>query len=184
MLTKSYNSAKSVYLSMGISKDVVDKTMASLPKPEQLKMIVPAGFITYSIIVAFICYIVTQKILKRFKHEIPAIQPLSQWYIPSMVSFGIIIIFAASFVIMNSGMSNGSAYFINANIIFNFVFTLNAAAFLSWFLKKANVAKVLRWVIIIIAIMPPIGGVLYLVGIFDYVFDYRKLDSSRRKSVK
>lgn len=184
MLTKSYSTAKSMYLSMGMSKETVDKAMAALPKPEILRMIIPAGFITYSIIVSFICYIFTEKILKRFKHEIPTIKPLSEWYIPSKVSFGIIIIFIVSAIIMNSGMKNGESYFINANIIFDFVFTINAIAWLSWMLKKRNITKVLRWVVVIIAIMPPIGGYIYLVGIFDYILDYRKLDNSRRKPAK
>jgi uncharacterized protein YybS (DUF2232 family) len=183
-LTASYKTAKSMYTAMGISKDQIDKYMATMPTPQEMRLIIPAVFIMFSIFVAFISYISTQKILKRFKHEIPPIKPVSEWFIPSKVSFGILFIFAASFIMMAAGMSKGSSYFINANIIFRISFSLNAIALISWILKKRSIAGFVRWVIIIFVLISPVSQYLYIIGIFDYILDYRKLDNSRRLPVK
>lgn len=184
LLDSSYKNMKSMYQSMGVSKASIDKTMAYLPKPEQMRMIMPSAFIAYSIFVAFVCYMVTRMILRRFKYEVPALPALSEWYIPSRVSFAIIIILVISFIMMNTGAANGNASFVNANILFTLVFTVNAVALISWWLKKANVTKVLRWVIVVILVLSPLSMILSFLGIFDYIVDYRKLDSSRRKPKK
>ena len=180
-LTKTYQSVKDLYLGMGMSKETVKTFMATLPTAEIIKMIIPAGFITYSITAAFICYLITQKVLKRFRYAIPPIKSLSEWYIPSKASFAIIVIFGVSFLLMYSGFQNGQQYFVNANLLFNYAFTVNAVAFASWFLKKREVNKVLRVILIVFFITPPIGGVLYLLGVFDYIFDFRKLDPNRKR---
>jgi uncharacterized protein YybS (DUF2232 family) len=182
MLTKTYQTTKDMYLSMGMSKETVKTFMATLPTAETIKMIIPAGFLTYSVTAAFICYLITQKVLKRFRYAIPPIKPFSEWYIPSRASFAIITIFGVSFLLMYSGIENGQQYFVNANLIFNYAFTINAIAFASWFLKKREVNRILRIIIIIFCIMPPIGAVLYLLGVFDYIFDFRKLDPIRKKA--
>jgi uncharacterized protein YybS (DUF2232 family) len=184
MLTKSYQTAKDMYLSMGMSQETVKKLMASLPSAAIIKMIIPAGFLTYSVSAAFICYLITQKVLKRFKYAIPPIKPLSEWYIPYKASFAIIVIMGVSFLLMYTGFQNGQTYFVNANLIFNYTFTVNAVAFVAWFLKKREVNKVFIVIIIVFCITPPIGGVLYLLGIFDYIFDFRKLDPIRKRPIE
>lgn len=183
-LSQSTEAVKSMYLKMGISKESVDKVMAAMPDPKSILLILPALLIAYSIFTSFICYILTEKILKRFKYQMPKIKPLSEWYIPARVSFGIILIFGISVLLMISGFKNGQNYFLNANIIFVFSFTINALGFISSFLEKKGVVKPLKWIIIIFCLFTPIGNYLYLIGIFDYIFDYRKLDPYRRRPVK
>lgn len=184
MITQSYSTAKSMYTNMGVSKSVIDTTMASLPSSDTIRMIVPSVFILYSVLVAFFSYLLTQKILKKFKYNISKISPISEWYIPSKVSIGIILVFLISFILVKAGMKNGDSYFINANILFNYTFMINAIAFIMAMLKKKNIGKPLSWVIIVFCILPPISTYLFFVGIIDYVFDYRKLDSTRKRYVK
>ena len=79
---------------------------------------------------------------------------------------------------------NGPSCFINANLIFDFVFTINALGFISALLEKLGAAKVVKVIAIVFCILPPIGSFLYFLGIFDYIIDYRKLDPYRRKPLK
>lgn len=183
-VTQSYSATRGVYLKMGVSKASVDKMMASLPKAETLKSILPAGFIIYSVVVAFLCYIFTQIIFKRFKYNIPEIKPLSEWYLPAKVSFGIILIFGVSALMMATGFKNGQNYYINANLIFINSFGVIGIAFISSFLKKRKINKAIRIIAIIFCILPPIGTFIYFVGIFDYMVDYRKLDATRRRPIE
>lgn len=181
---QSYATAKSMYLQLGMSKASVNKMMASLPTEAMMKMVLPASFIIISIVIVFLLYLFTQIILKRLKYNISEIKPLSEWYIPSKVSFGIILIFGISALLMLMGIKNGENYYINANIIFISAFTVNALAFVSAFLKKRKVAKVIRWIVIILCILLPINNFIYFLGIFDYMLDFRKLDKARKRPIE
>jgi uncharacterized protein YybS (DUF2232 family) len=175
VLNKSYSESQSMYTKMGVSKEAFTTIISTL------RTILPSVFILYSIVLAFVSYLLTQKILKRFKYNIPVISPISEWYIPSKVSFGIILIFGISFLLLKSGIQNGDSYFVNANILFNYTFTINALAFVVAFLKKKNIKKPFNWVVIIFCILPPISTYLFFLGVFDYILDYRKLDPSRKR---
>lgn len=181
LMTETQGTYKDIYIKMGIPKDTIEKTMGYFPSIDVLKMILPAAFILYSIGVAFICYLLTQKILKRFKYFISEIKPLSEWYIPFRISFGIIIIFGISFLFMRAGVQNGEGYFVNANILFNYTFTINALAFVAAFMKKRGIRRPVSWLVMIFCILPPIGTYLFFLGVFDYIIDYRKLDPSRKR---
>lgn len=176
-------SMRSAYIKSGTSKATIDKMMAFIPDPKIISTILPSLLITYSLVTAFICYFITQKILKRIKYLIPEIIPLSQWYIPSMVASGIIMIFIISFLLTFLKVENGQNYFLNANILFNFAFTINALGFVSFMLKKRKIQKYIRWVIIAICALTPISSILFYVGIFDYMLDFRKLDATRKKPI-
>lgn len=184
VLTLARDSTKAMYIKMAMSKESIDTAMAAIPSPNTIMMALPALIIIYSVTIAVLSYLLTQKILKRFKYNIPQISPLSEWYIPSKISFGIILIFGISYLLMASGMENGQNYFINANLIFNYAFTINGVAFVAGFLKRKNILKPVRWIVIILCILPPIGSYIYFIGVFDYMMDYRKLDPYRRRPIK
>ena len=177
-LTQSYNASQSMYTKIGVTKGAFKEYIS------YFTVMVPSVFILYSLLVAFVSYLLTQKILKRFKYSISEISPFSEWYIPSKVSFGIMLIFVISFILVRIGMQNGESYFTNANILFNYTFTINALAFVAALLKRNNIKKPLSWVIIIFCILPPISTYLFFLGVIDYILDYRKLDPSRKRLIK
>jgi uncharacterized protein YybS (DUF2232 family) len=183
-VSQSYETSRLLYIKMGMSKTQVDQAIASLPSPKVIMSLLPAVLILASATSAFLGYVVIQKMLKRVKLNIEKIKPLSEWFIPSKISFGIILIFAISGILMITGYPNGENYFFNANIIFVYAFTINALAFVSAFLKKRKTIKLVSWVIIIFCLLPPIVNYLYFLGIFDFISDFRKLDKSRRKPIE
>ena len=183
-LTLARDSTKGMYIKMAMSKESINTAMAAIPTPSMIMMVLPALIITYSVSMAVFSYLITQKILKRFKYNIPQISPLSEWYIPSKISFGIILVFGISYLLMATGAENGQSYFINASLIFNYAFTINGIAFVAGFLRKKNILKPIRWVIILFCILPPIGSFIYFIGVFDYMIDYRKLDPFRARPIK
>jgi uncharacterized protein YybS (DUF2232 family) len=175
---------KNLLLKSGASKENVTQMMTAFPDPKAIKVILPALFIASSFVIAFICYVLTQKILKRIKYSIPEISPLSQWYIPSRAAIGIIIVFGISLALALSGANNGNNYFLNAALILNFVFTINGLGFIASFLTKRGVPKYFRWIIIVICVLTQISVLLFYIGIFDYMLDFRKLDKSRKRPIK
>lgn len=184
IMNKSYESTKSIYMSMGVSRATLDKAMASVPSAKDIFALLPAAIIMASVLSALIGYIVIQKMFKRFKYNIPEMKPLSEWYIPVKIAFGVIIIFGISFFLSASGYENGNNYLNNAYLILGFTFTVNGLGFISSFLKKRRLNKAVITILMILFIMPPIGNYLYLVGIFDYMMDFRKLDPGRKRPIE
>lgn len=184
IMTQSFDASKYIYIKMGIPKEKIDMTIAALPTPKEVMGMLPSTLIMASLIYGFTGYFIIQKVYRRFKFDIPNIKPLSEWYIPSKISFGIILIFGISFFLMLSGYQNGQNYFINANIILVFAFTVNAVAFISSYLEKRNFNKFVRFIVILLCLLPPIGNYIYFLGIFDYVMDFRNLDQSRKRPIK
>jgi uncharacterized protein YybS (DUF2232 family) len=171
-------------LKSGMSKEKVKQMMMAFPDPITIKAILPALFMACSFVIAFLCYFITQKILKKIKYNIPEISPLSEWYVPSRVAIGIIIVFLLSIALSYFGVNNGNNYYINATLILNYTFTINGLGFIASFFKKRQVPKYFRWVIITICILTPIASLLFYVGIFDYMLDFRKLDKSRKRPIE
>jgi uncharacterized protein YybS (DUF2232 family) len=60
-------------------------------------------------------------------------------------------------------------------ILFNYVFLLQGLAILWFFLDKANLPKLVRWIIIIFVFNPLFTTLVVWLGVLDTWFNFRKL---------
>lgn len=174
---------KNLYASAGIPQETIDQAMKVLPTADFFVMLMPSVFVMYSLFSSFISYVVAQLIFKKFKVEMDHIRSLDQWYIPSSVVTVLSILMIVALLMPYIGMKNSQAYTLNVFMMFQLAFSINGFGLLSFFLKKKNVAKVLRIVIYCLIFVSPLMNAMFIAGIFDYAINYRKLDKTRIKRV-
>lgn len=178
--TQSLEMVKGFYTKAGIPKEQIDMMLKVFPGPDVIKLLVPAMFVLHGLVTSFITYLMAQKIFRKFGYNLEEIKPLSNWYIPVWLMMGFLAVIVFGFVLKLLKVPMVDNYLINATIIFNFIFSINGLAAVSFFLKKKNVTKGLRVVIVIFIAFSQLSSILYFLGIMDYVLDFRKLDPKRQ----
>lgn len=176
----SFDMAKGFYTKLGVSKDQLATLSKSMPSPQLLRMIVPTVLLASAVFMSFITYVITRKIFKKFGYDIPKIKPFSEWYMPTGLAMGIIGLVFLGYGAYYFKVANGDLFFSNTNLLFQLVFLINGYSVFDFYLKKWNVAKVIRILIIFFAISPPLSYLALYAGIFEYAFNFRKLDQNRR----
>lgn len=181
--TKSLEVMKNTYLSMGIPKEQVEEAMKRMPTPELIRTVIPSAMIIFSLFTAYITYILCEKFLRRFGHNLEKIRPFSSWYIPGKVAWGIMTIVIISYILVVMKIGNSESYLFNAYLVFQVTFIINGLSAITFFMKNKGVSKWITSIIMFFIITSPLGNMLLIVGMVDYIFNYRKLDSSRRRIV-
>lgn len=176
----SFDIAKSLYTKLGLSKDQLAALSKNMLSPQLLRMIVPTILLASAVFMSFITYAITRKIFKRFGYDIPKIKPFSEWYMPTGLAMGIIGLVFLGYGAYYFKVTNGELFFSNTNLLFQLAFLINGYSVFDFYLKKWNIAKVIRILIILFAISPPFSYLALYVGIFEYAFNFRKLDQNRR----
>lgn len=173
------NMMKQIYSSMGVPKETQDMVLKSLPTAEMFKLLLPVLLLLTSVIMAFFSYVAANKVFAKFGYKLNKMKPLSEWFMPIQLAIAIIGLVLAAFIMVYFKVKNADVLYINANILFQFAFLINGLGAIDFFMKKKEIGKTLRVVIIIFLLISQLGNLLYLVGIVDYAFNLRKLDTTR-----
>lgn len=170
-----------MYMKLGLSKEKINEMMSTIPTYYSFKMLLPTSIILGGTGMSFICYVITSKLFKRFKLEIPKLKRFREWYPSPKLVMSVMVILLISFAMKAMKIGNGEYYLFNAFNFFACLFDINALALISFLLGKYNVAKPLIVIICIFILTTPLlGNVIYIFGVMDYIMDYRKLDTMRR----
>lgn len=183
VMESNFKFVRETYVKMGIPKqslEIIDNFIKSIP---MMKVIIPTALIFSAVFQAFISYIISRKILQKFGYNLDKVKTLSQWYVSAQLAMPIMIIYIIS-IILYMYKPETKAYIINAQYMFMMIFFINGIAALDSFLKKKEVAKGLRILIIFFCINPGLERILFFIGLFDYLFNYRGLDKTRRPLLK
>lgn len=140
-----------------------------------LLIAVPGMALVSTGILSWINYIITQKSLKRFNVKLSPIKEFSMWYIPAKIAYPVMLLMLGN-MFLGSEELTPTGYAIQT--IFIMVFTVNALATISYYLKKAKIPKPLI-AVILVGIFLMIQSILLFVGLIEYALNIRRLDKKR-----
>lgn len=172
-MISSFENSLSTLKELGVESSLSNINMKDFK--DYLLMSVPSIALSYSIVMSYIYYIITEKSLKRFDVKLDKIPPFSKWYIPSIIAYPIMILFFITMFIKSDELV---PLIITINTLFMLVFSLNALATVSYYLKEANFPKI-AIVLIVAAVFLLLPSVIMFVGLFEYAFNLRRLDKKR-----
>jgi len=160
----------------GLSETALRKSL--LEAVEFLTAYFPAMFALSGVASAFLNYFAAQKILARFKVEIPGFPPFTHWRLPWWTVWGFIAGFGAS---MAGGYwHNGTLTQLGNNILMLyspllFIVGLSVCTYLMQ--KYVGQEVIYRLILLsaVILFISLIYKVLFVVGLLDLLFDYRRL---------
>lgn len=180
VLEQSMNMTKNMYSSMGIPQEILENVLKQFDINSMLRLI-PGTLVLFSALVSFITYKAAGFLFKRFGYNLDKIRNFSEWYMPFQVAMGIILFTFLGYFLNVKGVGIGESLFLNSVTIFRLAFTVTGLSSASFFLKKREVSKGVIITILIFAVITPLAGIIELLGVFDYSFDLRKLDTNRKK---
>ncbi|MEG2538986.1 MAG: DUF2232 domain-containing protein [Clostridium sp.] len=137
----------------------------------------PGFMIIGSAASGIIWYSLTQKVLIRLKINIEPIRRFSTWFIPSKVAFPVMILVLIN---MFTGGEELDPFGFAIRLVFVVLFVVNGLAVIAYYLIdakfKPGVAGLISGVVLLL-----LPNILVFVGLFEYAFNFRGLDSNRRK---
>lgn len=143
-----------------------------------ITLVIPALLVIWALSTAILNYLLAQVVLVRLKIEIPVLSPFREWRLPWWIIWGFIMGFAVYLVGDHNGLLLLSQVGANIMMIYVPVLFVLGLSVLSFFIGKYLPSKGARLLILFMAILffNFVFVAVLSVGIFDLVFNYRRLE--------
>lgn len=181
-IQESKNMTLSMYRQMGVDTTQIEPLFKAfdLFTVDMLLVLFPAMLVLGGFLSAYINYIITKSILKRFKYEMPQMTPFTQIYLDNRIVALFIIIICMGLILSSRGIKAGAYISSSGFMIIGFAFILIGIAVVTYFLRKRfNMSKIIITLIIVFAVMSQLGNIFIIIGFADMIFDFRKVDPNR-----
>ncbi|MGJ0847155.1 Uncharacterized conserved protein YybS, DUF2232 family [Tissierella praeacuta DSM 18095] len=168
---------------VGMSKYEVLRTTDLLENAyKTIIILIPSLISIFSLAVSYINLLFSSIILRKMGYGIANYKKFSKFKLPNNIIPGIGIMLFTAFIIKTLKIQYHEALLINITFLISFVFFLQGLAVLDFLLIKSKLHVVFRILIISLNIVfIPMSSILFFIGIFDSIFDIRKI--RRRKSL-
>ncbi len=183
----SLEQAKTFYMQTGITAKqlkVLDENFAIINKIDVMLILVviPAFIFIYSLIAAYLNYIVSRSILNKLNYKMQEILPFSRFCVSNIVG-AVLIGTVCIGIILSSKKITGGDYILNASqLLTQYVFMINGLAAATYFLRvKRNLSKPLVAIVIGLTTLSSLGTIYFSIGLMEMAFDFRRLDPYRIK---
>ena len=145
-------------------------------KLSETLLIIPSIIMIFSLITAYLNYLLSVLILRKLGYGIVCIPKFSRFSLPNNILLGIGIMFLGAFLLKVFKLSYYKTIFLNITTIVSFVFFLQGLAIIDYRLIKKNRNWFLRVLaILFFTMILPLGGFITILGVLDVFFDFRKL---------
>ena len=176
LMERSLKQSMNIYDRLGVETNPLLNEDVPGEFMRMLRLAFPAAILTTAVIMTFANYWLAHLILRRLGVKLPWLRQFRLWRFPWYLAWGYIL--GQGLPLLARGAPDGNVWFtvgLNLQIIFNYVFLLQGLAILWYFMDKANVAKMLRWLIIFFMFNPLFMTLIVWAGVLDTWFDFRKL---------
>ncbi|MGI6113014.1 MAG: YybS family protein [Mahellales bacterium] len=166
-----------MYRQMGITTEGV--TMKDLYSTidgmvETIKTAFPSILTIFSLICSFINYSVASWLLKRRGQDVRLFPSFGLWKLPRGAGRGFIAILIIAYIGNAVGINNFDIVLLTITNIWVFVFGIQGLSVAEFFLKKANINKALRIVILLLVFILA-SQVAAFIGFIDQLLNVRRL---------
>jgi len=177
MLQQSLNYSLEMYTKMGMDKQQLALLKESLTNLMKLmKLIFPALLVMVSILDTMINYLVSQLILSRLGYPAKKIPPFAEWRLPSWVAGGLLLGIVFLITGQHYKIEGLTTIGLNLQGFAYILFFIQGFAIVVYYLDKLKVIGLIRWLILILLFITPLfNQILVWLGLFDILFNYRRL---------
>lgn len=145
---------------------------------EAILLIIPFGMIVSSVFTTYTNYIVSGAILRRIGLNIEKPKKFSYFRLPTNFMMGTLVIVILTYLTNKFNIVNSIALNANIMILFQVVFIMQGLAVLSFLIEKKGIRDAFRRIILVFVLLIQLFSLLlFVVGLFDVIFNIRKLES-------
>lgn len=141
----------------------------------------PSMLIIFSLFVTYINYWVSVAILKRLGHTVIQIPKFKNFRLPENIIWGTTVIFICIAFIRYLKFFYYDTIFLNVVILSIFIFFIQGFSVIIYLMDKVKLNKILKGILIfLIIIYVPMSLLIALIGVFDAIFNFRKIGKSNK----
>lgn len=168
---------------MGVSNTQILKDMEILEAAYEYMLItLPALLAIISVFVSYFNYLLAVLILRKMGYGLVSSPKFSRFKLPDNIIMGSGVMFISVIIMGRLNVPYHNALLLNITLLVGFVFLIQGLAVIDFLLIRAKIKLFFRMILLFInLIFVPMSGILFFVGMFDSVFDMRKI--GRRKSL-
>lgn len=142
-------------------------------------LIIPSILIIFSLITAYLNFLLSSLSLRRLGYGIVSIPKFSRFKLPNNILLGTGIMFLGTFILKKVELIYYETVLLNITVIITFLFFTQGLSVIDHMLIKRNIKLILRILIVIVfTIIIPLGWIIPIIGVFDTIFDIRKFRKS------
>jgi len=142
--------------------------------------VIPSVIIIFSLVISYLNYLISSLLLRNKEYAVVFIPSFSNFELPKNIFLGLGIMFLTTFLLHNFNLINSFEVILNLIVLTIFVFFVQGISVIDHKLKEKRIK--IGWrvflIILILDFIPIIGLLAILLGLFDVIFDFRKLRSS------
>lgn len=143
-------------------------------------VLIPSLLILFSLIISYINFFVSSRILLAMGYGVPNAQKFSKFRLPNNIVPGIGVMLLLAFIFKWIDLEYNEVFLYNLTLLAGFAFFIQGLAVIDFLLIKAKVKKFFRiFLLVINTIFLPISTVLVVIGLVDTILDLRKIRRSK-----
>lgn len=167
--------AAGMYQNMGIPKEQIEDVISKFKQSiDAIKFIIPAFFLINGMVFSFANFKLAKLILNRMKYTIEDIKPFSQWRLPDNFALGLFLLLFLTMSAFYLKIPNIETAIINIVFLLKWVFIILGLSVANFMLIKYGITKFVKNLLLFILFLS-LPNILMIVGIFDTIFDIRKI---------
>ena len=186
-MKSSIDAAKNVYLQNGMTPDqlkFLDKSYQMINKLDVALFLalIPAGIFIFSLVSAYLNYIVARLILNRLNYKMEKVLPFSKFCVSNIIGAVLIGMVCIGIILASKKIIGGNFLRDSSQLLMQNVFIINGIAASTYFLRvKRKLSKPIVLLILGITVISPLSNIYFTIGLMEMAFDFRKLDPYRIK---
>lgn len=183
MIDESIKKSIEIAKSMGTTEEQIKSSPIYSMTSQNIKMILPGVMVIASAMGSFVTYYLVELTFKKIRVKINKIQPFDQWYIRSNFGTGLLSATLISMILLYFKVPNSIIVYNSLFSILGFTFEITGLSVVIWFLKSKGVRKGFLILIAVFMLLSRMGIILFIIGIVDYVVDFRKINPAKRRRI-
>jgi uncharacterized protein YybS (DUF2232 family) len=167
----------SMYKSLGMGTEQLTEFESQMSTfADMMLKLLPTAFIMGTVIVSFVNFSVARQVLGKMGQKIAGLPPFRFWRFPKIFVFIYLLAMGLNYYANLKGMEGLALVGLNATMVFTYVYFIQGLAVAVFFADKWSIAKGIRVIIfLMLFFFPFLVQVTMIVGLFDGVFNYRRL---------
>lgn len=176
-IESSIEMQKNIMNTMGANEEQLNLMMNTYNNiAETIVLLLPVMLMTISLLMAYINYVVAQKLALRFKVEIAALKDLAFFHLPRNFMIGIAFLMILSYVFSRLQFYNIDIVLINIVMLGRIALILQGLALTKFYMIKYRINNFLRVIVFILIIFNSIvANIVTMLALADLLLDFRKL---------
>lgn len=180
MFDESIKQSIQIAKSLGTTEEQLKNSPIARMSSENIKLIFPGILVLASVTGSYLTYYLVEVIFRRLRINVERIKPFSEWYLGGNFGLGLLVATLFSMLMVTFKVPNANVVYSSMVSIMSFVFEIVGLSVAIWFLKSKGVPKGLQILIGVFTLFSQLIIVLLILGLIDYVIDFRKINPARR----